>query len=70
MRRGKDKPVMSNGDTDKADLKPDVYQQMMQAYFPCKRELELKPGTYTLRLAVIDRTTNLMGTANAEVTIP
>ena len=68
--RGKDKPVMSNGDTVKADLKPEVYQQMMQAYFPCKRELDLKPGSYTLRLAVIDRTTNLMGTANAEVTVP
>ena len=68
--RGKDKPVMSNGDTVKADLTPDVYQQMMRAYFPCKRELELKPGNYTLRLAVIDRSTNFMGTANAEVIVP
>jgi hypothetical protein len=68
--KDKDKPVMSNGDTVKADLKPDVYQQMMQQYFPCKRELDLKPGNYTLRLAVIDRTTNLIGTANAQVTVP
>ena len=67
---GKDKPVMSNGETTKADLKPEVYQQMLKTYFPCKRELELKPGTYILRLAVIDRSTNMMGTANAEVTVP
>lgn len=68
--RGKDKPVTSEGDTVKADLKPDVYQQVMQQYFPCKRELDLKPGSYTLRLAVIDRNTNLIGTTSSQVTVP
>jgi hypothetical protein len=42
----------------------------MSQYFPCKQEIDLKPGTYTLRLAVIDRTTNQIGTANAPVTVP
>lgn len=66
----KDKPIMSQGDTAKADLKPDVYAQMMKQYFPCRQELELKPGNYTLRLGVLDRSTNQMGTAKAEVTMP
>jgi len=47
-----------------------VYQQLMKQYFPCKQEIELKPGTYTLRLAVIDRATSLLGTTNAQITLP
>ncbi len=68
--KGKDKPIMSNGDTVNADLSPEVYRQMMAQYLPCKRELDLKPGTYTLRLGVLDRTTNLMGTTSAQVIVP
>lgn len=68
--KDKEKPKMSSGDTVNASLKPDVYQQVMKQYFPCKQELDLKPGTYTLRLGVLDRTTNLMGTTNAMVTVP
>jgi len=41
----------------------------MKSYMPCHRNIELKKGTYTLRLGVLDRTTNLMGTASAKVTI-
>lgn len=65
----KDKPVMSQGDTARADLKPDVYAQMMKQYFPCRQELELKPGNYTLRLGVLDRNSNLIGTTSASVTV-
>jgi hypothetical protein len=68
--KDKEKPIMSRGDTSKADLKPEVYVQLMKQYYPCKQELELKPGTYTLRLGVLDRTSNLMGTATASVTVP
>jgi VWFA-related protein len=67
--KDRDKPVMSKGDTVKADLKPEVYAQMMKQYFPCKQELELKPGTYTLRLGVLDRNSNLIGTTSAAVTV-
>jgi VWFA-related protein len=68
--RNKNKPTMSNG-TVSANLKPGEYQQMMQQHFlPCGRELDLKAGTYTLRMGVLDRTTNKMGTASAQVTVP
>jgi VWFA-related protein len=65
----KDKPSMSNGDTVVANLKPEVYQEMLKQYFPCKRELDLKPGTYTLRLGVLDRTSSQIGTTSTTVTI-
>lgn len=67
--KDKDKPIMSKGDTVKADLKPEVYAQVMKQYFPCKQEIDLKPGTYTLRLGVLDRNSNQMGTATAAVTV-
>lgn len=68
--KDKDKPIMSKGYTSKADLKPEVYEQMMRQYYPCKQELDLKPGTYTLRLGVLDRNSNLMGTTTASVIVP
>jgi VWFA-related protein len=68
--KDKQKPIMAKEVTQSAGLKPEVYQQLMKQYFPCKQEIELKPGTYTLRLAVIDRTTSLLGTTNAQITLP
>jgi len=67
--KNKGKPTMSDSDITKADLKPDVYQQVMKQYFPCSRSLELKPGAYTLKLGVMDRTTNLIGTTVTAVTV-
>jgi VWFA-related protein len=67
---GKGDPVRSEGNAIEANLPPEVYQQMMASYFPCARSLSLKPGHYTLRLGVLDRTTNQMGTTTAEVTVP
>jgi VWFA-related protein len=68
--KDKDKPTMSNGDTVSANLKANEYQAMMkQQVLPCKRELELKAGTYTLRMGVLDRVTNKIGTASATVTV-
>jgi VWFA-related protein len=68
--KDKQKPTTAKEATRDAGLKPEVYQQLMKQYFPCKQEIELKPGTYTLRLAVIDRTTNQLGTTNAQITLP
>jgi hypothetical protein len=68
--KDKQKPIMAKEVTQDAGLKPEVYQQLMKQYFPCKQEIELKPGTYTLRLAVIDRNTNMLGTTNAQITLP
>ena len=54
-----------------ANLKRNEYQQMMQQRFlPCDRQLDLKPGTYALRMGVLDRATNKMGTASAQVVVP
>lgn len=68
--KDKEKPITPKEITQTADLAPDVYQKVMKQYFPCKNEFDLRPGAYTLRLAVIDRTTNLIGTTNAEVVVP
>jgi hypothetical protein len=57
--------------TVNANLPANEYQLMMKQHFmPCSRELELKPGTYTLRMGVLDRTTNKIGTASTRVTVP
>ncbi|MBZ5525749.1 MAG: VWA domain-containing protein [Acidobacteriia bacterium] len=66
----KNDPVRSEGPSHNAALKPDEYLRMMKSYFPCQRTLSLKPGSYTLRLAVVDQTTNLIGTATTSVTVP
>ena len=65
----KGEPVRAEGNVN-ANLEPQVYQQIMQSYFPCKRTLELKPGRYTLRLAVLDRTSGLIGSTATRITIP
>jgi VWFA-related protein len=70
--KDKDKPAMFS-DTVNANLKPNEFQQIMQQHFlPCGKELELdlKSGSYSLRLGVLDRTTNKMGTASAQATVP
>jgi VWFA-related protein len=68
--KDKGKPLMSSG-TVNANLPETEFKQVQQQRFlPCNRELELKPGTYTLRMGVLDRTNNKMGTASAQVTVP
>jgi VWFA-related protein len=68
--KDKDKPAMFSG-TVSANLKPTEYQQVIQQHFlPCGRELDLKSGNYTLRLGVLDRATNKIGTATAMVVVP
>lgn len=66
---GKGDPVRSEGNRI-ASLKESEYQQVMNSYFPCQRTISLKPGHYTLRLGVLDGTTNKMGTTTTEVTVP
>lgn len=62
-------PVRSEGESTAA-LKEDVYQQLMRSRYPCKRTLDLKSGHYNLRLGVMDRTSNLIGSTTTEVNIP
>jgi VWFA-related protein len=56
-------------DTVEADFVPEVYKQIMQTGFPAHQELELKPGTYMLRLGVIDRGSQKIGTVDLPLTI-
>jgi len=68
--KDRDKPTMSSG-TVNANLNAKEYQQMMQQRFlPCDRQLDLKSGTYALRMGVLDRATNKIGTASAQVVVP
>jgi VWFA-related protein len=53
-----------------ADLKPDVYEQVMKSLLPCHSPLDLKSGDYTLRLGVVDRQTSLIGTASVSLRVP
>src|SRR5437763_3157824 len=53
-----------------ASLKPENYQKLMQQYFPCQKTIDLKSGKYILKLGVVDRVTNLIGTTTAKVTVP
>jgi VWFA-related protein len=62
-------PIRSEGTYDAA-LKGDQYEQMMKSYFPCRRVLDLKPGSYTLRIGILDRTSNLIGTLSTPVAMP
>jgi hypothetical protein len=47
-----------------------AYQSVMQSYIPAHQELDVKPGSYTLRLGVVDRTTRKIGTLDVPLTIP
>jgi VWFA-related protein len=52
-----------------AALKQDTFQKVMLGRFPCQDKIDLAPGSYVLRLGVIDNATGLLGTANAKVTV-
>jgi VWFA-related protein len=65
-----DHPVQTVANKVNAALKPDVMAKIKNSYLPCQLEVELPPAHYFLRLAVRDTATGLMGTANAEVTVP
>jgi VWFA-related protein len=61
-------PIRSEGTYDAA-LNPGQYEQIMKSYFPCRRALDLKPGSYTLRIGILDRTTNLIGTLSTPAVV-
>jgi hypothetical protein len=68
--KDKDKPAMFSS-TVNANLNAKDFQQMMQQRFlPCDCQLDLKPGTYALRMGVLDRASNKIGTATAQVVVP
>jgi len=66
-RNGKD----AGHSSDKIDssVAVNVYQEVMRSYIPAHQELELKPGTYTLRLGVVDRNSRKIGTLDVPLTV-
>lgn len=67
---GNSAPTPFEGHPVAANLESSVYDQVMKSYFPCQRPIDLKRGDYTLRLGVIDRHTNLIGTATMKLAVP
>jgi len=54
----------------KATVKPGELSRLMESTFPCRVAIELKPGKYTLRLGVVDHSSQHMGTTTATVSVP
>lgn len=64
------KLVGHKAETVDSSLRPDQYQAVMHTGFPNHQELNLKPGTYTLRMGVLDRGSQKIGTVDVPLTIP
>ncbi|MBZ5492988.1 MAG: VWA domain-containing protein [Acidobacteriia bacterium] len=63
-------PIRVEGGTITAALPQSDYDKMMKSFFPCQRALDLKAGQYTLRLGVLDRKSNLIGTLSTPLNVP
>lgn len=62
--------VAVHGNTSAAAAKADQLAKIMQSFFPCQTQFELAPGNYIFRMGVRDPHTGLIGTTNAQVTVP
>jgi len=63
-------PIRVEGGTITAALAESDYDKIMKNFFPCQRALDLKAGQYTLRLGVLDRKSNLIGTLSTPLNVP
>jgi hypothetical protein len=57
--------------SDKIDnsISLSTYTQVMRTSIPAHQELEVKPGTYTLRLGVVDRSSRKIGTLDVPLNV-
>jgi VWFA-related protein len=51
-------------DSMNANVRPEVFEQVLKTGVPMHQELELKPGAYLLRLGVMDRSSRKIGTVD------
>jgi hypothetical protein len=51
------------------DLKPETFQKIMNSGVPAHQELTLKPGTYHLRLGVMDYGNSKIGTLEVPIVL-
>lgn len=58
--------------SDKIDtsISPATYAEVMRSSIPAHEELQVPPGTYTLRLGVVDRNSRKMGTLDVPLVVP
>jgi VWFA-related protein len=61
--------VKTGSSTLSAKLTPETFRNVIQGSFPCQQSLDLAPGTYLLRLGVIDNNTGVLGTAGGKITV-
>jgi hypothetical protein len=50
-------------------LRKEAYLQVQQTGIPAHQDLELKPGKYFVRVGVMDRQTQKIGTVNVSLTV-
>ena len=65
-----DKSIKTEGIKMNAALKPDALAKIKSSFFPCELKVDLPPGQYLLRLAVRDGNSGIVGSVNAQVTVP
>ena len=63
------KLVTHTADTMQTTLRPDAYKEVMHTGLPYHQELDLKPGKYILRMGVLDRGSQKIGTVDVPITI-
>ena len=63
------KPVGNVSETMDLDLKPETFQKIQNTGVPAHEELPLKPGSYRIRLGVMDYTSSKIGTLEIPVTV-
>jgi VWFA-related protein len=66
----KGEPVGIHGNSTLTAAKTDQVAKIMQGTFPCQAQFDIAPGDYIFRLGVRDPHSGLMGTTNAQVTVP
>ncbi len=64
-----EKSAANVSETMNLDLKSETFQKVMNTGVPAHQELTLKPGTYKLRLGVMDYTSAKIGTLELPVTV-
>jgi VWFA-related protein len=63
------KLIAHQSDTMNTKLRPEPYQQILTTGLPFHQELDLQPGTYTLRIGVMDRGNQKIGTVDVPLTV-
>jgi hypothetical protein len=64
------KEVGHASDTLDGTMKPEAYDTVMNNGVPAQQEITLKPGTYNLRLGVMDRPSQQIGTLDVPLVVP